>query len=291
MPRSIADGFADFLPKLTASSLESARAASHRNSIKNRLENDFGSLKRFVRIGSFGNGTSISGYSDTDYLAVFQTDKLTRTSNATLAKIRVALADRFPNTGIRVDCPAIVCPFGIIASETVEIVPADYIRNEYGHPVYEIPDCANDWKRVSPDAHNAYVKRVDEKYLYQVKPLVRFLKAWKFYRQVPISSFYLELKVAKFAETQSSILYEYDVRTILNQMLSDELSAIHDPAGVSGLIYPCKSDADYTDALSKTRTAASRASNARDASAANKIEDAFYWWRQLYNNEFPSYYY
>ncbi|RYZ92016.1 MAG: nucleotidyltransferase [Proteobacteria bacterium] len=291
MPRSIADGFNDFLPKLTASSYESATAASHRSSIKTRLEADFGSLKRFTRIGSFGNGTSISGFSDTDYLAVLRTDQLTLTSNASLTKVRTSLADRFPNTGVHVNCPAVVCPFGTSKSETVEVVPADYIKEENGHPVYEIPDCANGWMKASPDAHNAYVKRVDEKYDYKVKPLIRFIKAWKFYRSVPISSFYLELKVARFAETQSSILYEYDVRTILQQLSSNELSALQDPTGVSGLIQPCKSDADYRDALSKTQTAATRASNARDESDKKNILEAFYWWRLLYNDEFPSYYY
>jgi len=75
MPRTVDEGFRDFLPKLTPSETETAAAASHRNSIETRLKLDF-DLKRFFRIGSFGNGTSISGYSDVDYLASIPTDKL-----------------------------------------------------------------------------------------------------------------------------------------------------------------------------------------------------------------------
>lgn len=59
MPRTIDEGFRDFLTKLRSSGAESDGAQKHRASIKACLENNFG-LRRFTRIGSFGNGTSIS---------------------------------------------------------------------------------------------------------------------------------------------------------------------------------------------------------------------------------------
>jgi hypothetical protein len=34
-----------------------------------------------------------------------------------------------------------------------------------------------------------------------------------------------------------------------------------------------------------------RSENARDAARKEKIADAFSWWRLLYNDEFPTYYY
>ena len=68
MPQTIHEGFRDFLTTLTPRSTESQAAKNHRASIEACLRNNFG-LKRFVRIGSFGNGTSISGFSDVDYLA------------------------------------------------------------------------------------------------------------------------------------------------------------------------------------------------------------------------------
>jgi tRNA nucleotidyltransferase (CCA-adding enzyme) len=107
MPRTVDQGFEDFLEKLTPTSWESNAAQDHRKSIKTRLEQDFGYLKRFVRIGSVGNGTSISKYSDVDYLACFPTDKLTANSESTLRKVRESLDGRFPHTGVKVDCPAV----------------------------------------------------------------------------------------------------------------------------------------------------------------------------------------
>lgn len=290
MPRTIDEGFRDFLTKLTPSTAETQAAKNHRASIEACLTNNFG-LKRFVRIGSFGNGTSISGYSDVDYLACLPTDQLTQVSTSSLTKVRNALNVRFPNTGVSVSCPAVVVPFGTTKSGTTEIVPADFVRESDGHNIYDIADCAGDWMKASPDAHNAYVRWVDEKRGGKVKPLIRFIKAWKCYRAVPISSFYLELRVAKYALEEKSIIYEYDVRNILKFLLDGQLARMQDPMGVSGYISPCRSDAARTDALSKLQTAYSRAEKAREESHKGNISDAFYWWRLLYNDEFPSYYY
>jgi hypothetical protein len=290
MPRSIDEGFRDFLLKLTPSGTESQAAKSHRASIEACLTNNFG-LKRFVRIGSFGNGTSISGYSDVDYLACLPTDQLTQVSTSSLTKVRNALDTRFPNTGVGVSCPAVVVPFGTTRSETTEIVPADYVREGNGYKLYDIADCAGGWVNASPDAHNAYVRWTDEKLGGKVKPLIRFIKAWKYFRSVPISSFYLELRVAKYASEEKSIIYDYDVRNVFKLLWDGQLASMQDPMGVSGYINPCRSDVALADALSKLQTAYTRAEKAREESSKGKIPDAFYWWRLLYNDVFPTYYY
>src|ERR1700758_2405767 len=116
MPRTIDEGFRDFLKTLTPSSYESDAASKHRASIESCLESNFG-LLRFFRIGSFGNGTSISGYSDVDYFASLPNSSLTQSSEYTLRKVRNALDTRFPSTGVRVNCPAVSVPFGYLVSE------------------------------------------------------------------------------------------------------------------------------------------------------------------------------
>lgn len=290
MPRTIDEGFRDFLTKLTPSATESQAAKNHRASIEACLTNNFG-LKRFVRIGSFGNGTSISGYSDVDYLACLPTDQLTQVSTSSLTKVRNALDTRFPNTGVNVSCPAVVVPFGTLKAETTEIVPADFVGESNGYKIYDVADCAGGWMKASPDAHNDYVRLADEKYGGKVKPLIRFIKAWKCFRAVPISSFYLELRVAKYALEEKSIIYEHDVRNVFKLLWDCQLASMQDPMGVSGYIAPCRSDAARADALSKLQNAYTRAEKAREESSKDNISDAFYWWRLLYNDEFPSYYY
>lgn len=290
MPRTIEQGFQDFLAKLTPSAYESEAAKSHRYSIETRLKLDFGYVPRFTRIGSFGNGTSISGYSDVDYLACLPTDKLTNDSNYSLQKVRNSLDGRFPNTGVRVSCPAVVCPFGSSAAETTEVVPAFYSKESNGYKVYGIADCSGGWMSASPDTHNEYVRGIDNKLANKVKPLIRFIKAWKCFRQVPISSFYLELRVAKYASGESSIIYDMDVKRVLCQLRDASLADMQDPMGISGYIPACKTQALKYEALSKLDTAATRAEKARDAAQKENIAEAFEYWRLLYNNEFPTYY-
>ena len=288
MPRTIDEGFRDFLTKLTPSLTETEAAKKHRVSIKTRLETDFG-ISRFWQIGSFGNGTSISGYSDVDYMARIPT-KLHSNSSTSLAKVRESLAARFPNTGVRVSCPAVVVPFGSDSKEMTEVTVADYLRSENGFMVYDIPDCSEGWMEASPDAHNVYVRMINENLSCKVKPLIRFIKAWKYFNAVPISSFYLEMRVAKYAAEEKSILYSIDVKRVFDLFNRLELANIQDPMGISGYIKACKSEADKLVTISKVSTALSRARNAYEAEQEGKISEAFQWWNKLYAYNFPNYY-
>jgi hypothetical protein len=290
MPRTADEGFRDFLSWLTPTAVETVAAASHRSSIESCLKNNFG-LLRFFRTGSFGNGTSISGYSDVDYFASLPNSALTQSSDYTLTKVRRALDFRFPNTDVRVNCPAVVVPFGTSAYESTELVPAEYIKEQSGVRIYDIPDCNNGWMRSSPDAHNEYVRSVDQKLNKKLKPLIRFVKAWKYFMQVPISSFYLELRVTKYAESESAIVYSIDLYRILKMLWEKDCADLQDPMGISGYIQASKTDAQRNDAVSKACTAYVRAEKARDAERKDNIKDAFEWWGLLYGGRFPTYYY
>ncbi len=289
--RTVDQGFKTFLSRLTPTLGESTAAQNHRASIEACLKSNFG-ITRFFRTGSFGNGTSISGHSDVDYFAEIPTCNLKNNSTTTLNEVRNALVKRFPNTGVRVSCPAVVVPFGTDAKESTEVTPADYIEvTEDGYKVYEIPDCSDGWMRSSPDAHNAYVREVDGDLSNKVKPLIRFIKAWKYYRNVPISSFYLELRVTEYAKDESSIVYAEDVKGVFSHLDDINLRRMQDPKGISGYINPCSTDAKLEDAKSKLSTALSRAENACDAKDKGNTEKAFEWWDMLYNYNFPSYRY
>jgi hypothetical protein len=289
MPRTINEGFTDFLSKLTPTSVESEAAKNHRASIKACLESNFG-LQHFFRSGSFGNGTSIAGHSDVDYFACIPSCYLSQNSETFLTQVRNALDRGFPRTGVRVSCPAVKVPFGTEAKESTEIVPAWHIEtSKNGYRTYGIPDCSGGWMRSSPDAHNDYVRYIDNKLNAKLKPLVRFIKAWKYYRQVPISSFYLELRVAKYAEQESSIVYDIDIKQIFTLLSNNELAKMQDPMGISGYIYPCSTQAKLEEAKSKLATALYRAEKAVAARDDN-VQDAFDWWNLLYNYNFPNYY-
>jgi hypothetical protein len=288
MTKSTEDAFQLFHQRLTPSKSETEAAKNHRASIEACLKSNFG-LVRFFRTGSFGNGTSISSFSDVDYFASLSPSEFTSNSFTILSKVRDTLDRRFPNTGVKVRTPAVVVPFGTDSSETTEVVPAKYVEAKSGFNVYEIADGNGGWMRSSPEAHNSYVTQVNDKMGGKAKPLVRFIKAWKCYKNVPISSFYLELVVARYASEQNTILYYWDVHRIFKHLGDNRLSAIQDPMHVSGYISPCASSAQRDDALSKLSTAYTRADKAFEAQQAGKIKEAFFWWDLLFDGKFPAY--
>lgn len=287
MSNTVNQGFLTLHSRLTPNLTETAAMKSHRESIKACLESNF-SMQNFFRTGSTGNGASISGYSDSDYFASIPADNLKSNSATSLREVKEALQKRFPNTGVYVDSPAVVCPFGTSDAETFEIVPAHYLKRENDYNIYDIPDSNNEWMKAGPTAHNQYVTDVNKKLGYKVKPLIRFIKAWKYYCNVPISSFYLEIRTVKYAEKESSIEYSIDVKNVIKLMCDNDLASVVDPTGISGYIKACKSESKKNDAMSKLNSARSRAIKARTAENDGNIGDAYYWWNMFFNSKFPS---
>ena len=290
MPRTIEEGFDDFHDHLKLIKIESEAVKSHRISIKACLENNF-ELDRFFKTGSIGNGTNVNSYSDTDYFAVIPRKNLKQDSAATLRHVKEALQQRFSTTeGIHISSPAVVVPFGTAKSETTEIIPADFIKTENSVNIYDIPDGNGGWMKSSPKAHNDYVTNINSKLSNKAKPLIRFMKAWKFYNNVSIISFYLEMRIAKYASEEESIFYSIDINNILKNLINIDLSSMVNPSGIPGMIESCKSEFDKKDAISKLNTAYSRAEKAREEEKKQNIEDAFYWWNLFFSGKFPSYY-
>ena len=285
--RTIEQGFGTFLTRLTPSATETDSAKSHRDSINDCLKQNY-TLKNFWRTGSFGNGTSVSGYSDVDYFACVETKDLKKKSYESLRILREKFEARFPKTSIKVTSPAVTLEFGKEDWEKHEIVLADYLKKENGYEIYDIADGNNGWMNASPDAHKGYIKQSDDKFNGKLRALIRFIKAWKYYCDVPIKSFYLELRTTEYALNEKYILYNFDIKGVLIHLKNKNLADIQDPMEVSGLIPAC-TDAQKITALSKIETAIERAKKAIDAEVEEKnIETAFDWWNKLFNGNFPS---
>lgn len=288
--RTIAQGFEKFHSNITPSSYESGKAKSHKDSIEAKLKEDF-DLSKIFYSGSANNGTSISTHSDVDLFASIPASKLRENSLISLREVKKSLEDRFPNTSIYVSSPAVVCDFGYADWDTAEVVPAHYLGTENDHMVYDIPNGSGGWMKSSPNAHNAYVREHNNRLSNKLKKLIRFAKAWKYYKNVPISSFYLELRITKWMESESTFVYDIDMASIFRKLENCGLAAIQDPMGISGYVYACSSEAKKEDALSKVKTASTGAQKAREQEEARDTHSAFTWWNLVFNSSFPSYYY
>lgn len=283
--RTILTVFEEFAKLLTPSDTETNAAKTHRDSLHTCLTRNFG-ITAFFRSGSFGNGTSVRSYSDVDYFAEVPVGIARGGSGALLGTFRDAIAGRFPETGVRIDSPAIRVPFGTDASERTEVIPAILHTYQHQSRIYQIADGNGGWMLSSPDLHNDYVRAADRVFEGKLKTLIRFLKAWKYCRSLPISSFYLELFATAVLKNERAILYDYDLLKIFRELEQFQLRTLADPAGVSAGIAPCRTQAQLNEVFAQVQRArdlAARAVAVRDS----KLSEAISLWNQVFNTWFP----
>jgi hypothetical protein len=153
-----------------------------------------------------------------DYFAVIPASNLKANSAVSLREIADSMRARFPQTpNIRVNNPGVQIPFGDQGAECVEIIPVDETgKTRLGFRQFDMPDGSGGWKFSAPESHKTYVDFIDGKLSGKVKPLIRFVKAWKFFRNVPIRSFYLKMRVAAYADKEKVIVDDIDVKNVLS---------------------------------------------------------------------------
>lgn len=210
-------------------------------------------------------------------------------SDTALTWVRDALKASFPTTTVQVRRPAVVVNFAG-GAERWEIVPAFRQKSDNASPVYWIPGAATGWLDSAPLDHIKYVNEVNSKagIIGGAKKLARLAKAWKYSCNVPISSFYLEMRAAKYMETEKSFEPIWDVARFLKSLHDGGLANMNDPKGLAGRFAPCSSTATWIDAYSKLSTAATRANKALEAQRANNPVEAFHYLNLLFGGTFPS---
>ncbi|WP_126247826.1 hypothetical protein [Chitinophaga rhizosphaerae] len=123
---------------------------------------------------------------------------------------------------------------------------------------------------------------------FRLKPLIQLVKAWKFYNNAEIVSFYLELRTTSYADSTTTVSYKKDMRAVLRMLYANQLAAMRDPMGVSGLVPACKTENQRASALSKLEWAVERSTKAIEAEDRGKIDQAFYYWNLVFGNCFPA---
>lgn len=264
----------DILSSYTPSGTYFDAARSHRFSIEVRLDSWLG-VKEMFETGSLRHGTGVSGYSDADYIVSLKGER--PTSDTSLSKVKDALADRFKATVVKIRKPAVVCDFAA-ATETVEVVPAFVADSGYW-----IPDPTGGWMKTHPKDHNSYVNEVNKKHSGGAKKLARLAKVWKYKRSVPVSSCYLEMRAAKYADGENSWFLPIDLYRYFEWLENIELAAMNDPTHLGSRFKAYSSDSNRETALSKLATAATRARKAWTYAEDGKHTEAIGQYRLLFN--------
>ncbi len=287
MALTVSQGFTKFLDLLTPTEAARAASARHRTSVETSLRNAL-EVRRFREIGSFGHGTGVRGHYDVDLLVSLKSKP--GSSDTALNWVKKSLSDSFPTTTVKIRRPAVVIDFAG-GNERWEVVPG-FLTNRGGQEVYvyDIPGSDTGWIDTAPAEHLNYVTEVNQiaKILGGAKKLSRLAKAWKYFNSVPVSSFYLEMRAAKWLSTEASFSPPYDICLFLEYLKDINLAAMNDPKGAAGRFYPCSTQAKAQEAASKVDSGASRARTALNYYLAGNENKAFEYYDLLFGHRFPS---
>lgn len=274
LPQSATSWLANLTDLYTPTSTQFDAARSHRASIEARLDYDLG-VREMFEIGSLRHGTGVWRHSDADFLVVLKGVQ-PQSPWTMLNKVKQSLQGRFTSTPVVIRRPAVVCKF---SDATVEIVPA-YESSPSG---YWIADPADEWMKTHPKDHNNYVNRVNNDHNGNVKRLARQIKVWKYLRNAPISSCYLEMRAAQHMDGESTYAPLWDLHQALKKMLDIKLASMNDPTGLGSRFGSCSSESNKQDALSKLETAVTRARKAKNYATEDDHESAIEQLKLLFN--------
>ena len=207
----------------------------------------------FFQSGSFQHGTAITPHSDVDYIARIYYSDRPSSSTTILNTIRDLLKRELREVdNVYVARPTVSLDFAGLVTR-YEITPAYLLRTVNEQQVLLIPAAGGGWREAAPKAHLEFVAEMDRKHHGDVREIARLLKAWKYQNSVPISSFYLEMRAAEYGKNNTSIWSLITLSTIVSRLVTTELAAMNDPAGLVSRISACSSERDRATSLTKLR--------------------------------------
>jgi len=290
MARTVTQAFDEFLTRLTPLESEREARTKHRDGVEAALRSSM-EVGRFLEIGSFHHGTGIRRHCDVDLLICIKSAK-PGSSDTALGWVKNALTASFPNTRVRTSRPAVTIEFAN-GNETWKVIPAFSAgRGEESVRVYEIPGPETGWMGTAPEAHAGYLNEINSigKISGGAKKLARLARAWRYYNEVPISSFYLEMRAAEYISGEETHIPVWDICGLLQKLDQIGLAAMKDPKTVAGQFDACLIPRDREEAVSKLRRGANRARKAIEAYHKEEMDEVFYYLDLLFGGNFPARY-
>jgi hypothetical protein len=292
----VAQGFKTFLSRLAPLESETNARLRHTVSIYQAIVREFGRVQRPERIGSHSRQTAIRRYSDVDFLirvpraqALWGGQRVASTT--TLRRLRETLEERFRDTSVHIDGPAVVAEFAD-GRDAVDVVPAIYegTTGRDGYPVFLIPDGSGGWLRTSPHRHSRYILQQVVRSGGKLQAVVRFLKAWKFARtpEIPVVGFHIELLLAGSELCVGAKTYADCLLQAFSLLRHRRGSALLDPLGLFGPVPLARTPAQMESVLRSIDHAQSHAMAACLAQENGRVAEAFRQWNIVFNGDFPA---
>jgi hypothetical protein len=266
-------------------------AQNHLYSVRRRLTMSF-DVSKIVYIGSHKRSTAIRWYSDFDVMVVLRRNEAKWggnliSSSSLLEKIRNDLQDRYTHTEVRRDKQAVVLGFAA-GQQSLDVVPALFLRLDKLRPVYMIPDGSGSWLETSPEAHTNFFATADKRSSGKLKKVIQLLKWWKFSREqpIPIQSFHLDLLLANSGLCIGVKSYTHCLYDAFKLLADRECRGLHDPLGISGTVYAAQTEPQREIIIDAVQYALAHSRDAVVAEASNDFSEANRQWSIVFNGEY-----
>jgi len=251
-----------FLKTLVPDSYDRITVAERRTAMEAALARSTLRAGRWFESGSWSHGTSLKGHSDVDFMARATGPRPDRPSSA-LASLKTTLSgSHWAITSLRISSPTV--KIGFYSAPNFEVVPAWLAKTVGGDEVFWIPGPDDSWAESAPAAHLRFVTQQNDRLSKKVKPLARLLKAWKVYTGAPVSSFYLEMRVAEYAKNERFIHYHTDLLLLMHRLIDYGVRSMNDPTGLVSRINAVSSEDNRRTTLRLLRAAVNHLELARD---------------------------
>lgn len=238
-------------------------------------------------VGSWGKQTAIRPPRDVDVYFVlpeavyyrFQS-RAGNIQSALLQEVKGVLANTYSRTEMSGDGQIVLVEF---ESYNVEVVPVFHLTNGR----FWICDTKNGgrFKETDPFAEIAYINAVDEATNTNLRPLIRMLKAWQNWCNVPIKSFQMELVAAQFLAQCPWRIYDY---FFFDWILRDFFAYLY---GLANTFVVVPGTCEWVflgdDWQSRTLTAYQRACRACGSERDNQVAAAGDEWQKIFGFQIP----
>ena len=190
------------------------------------------------------------------------------------------LRARYPNTNIKGDGPAVVIPFG---SYKVELVPAVKLTtNDYW---ICITKNGGSYKTFNPNAEIENVRASDQRSNGNTRALIRMMKVWQAFCNVPLKSFHIELLAINFLAQwghydKTAVYYDWMVRDFLAYIKNKDWTYLYVPGTGEGMAL----DSSWK---SKAESAYERAVKACENEAGSYNYLAGDEWQKIFGDDIP----
>jgi len=187
-------------------------------------------------VGSWGKATRIRPPRDIDVLfqlpySVYQRfeQRPGNKQSQLLQEVKSVLEKTYPITKMRGDGQVVVVQFG---SYAVEVVPA-FALDGGGYWICDT-NGGGKYKKTDPDAEVAAIKQSNDASNNNTRDLIRMMKCWQAYCNVPLKSFQIELLAIDFLALwehrgKSATYYDWMTRDFFTYLISKANSVLFVP--------------------------------------------------------------